>query len=61
VLVPLVADQGRSVCTACVDPRTTARPGARVRLSVDPARFHFFDADTGRAIGPAGRPATVPT
>jgi len=57
LLVPLVADEGRSVCTACVDPRTSARPGGRVRLSVDPARFHFFDAETGLAIGAAGRPA----
>jgi multiple sugar transport system ATP-binding protein len=57
LLVPLVADEGRSVCTACVDPRTSARPGDRVRLSVDPARFHFFDAETGLAIGAAGRPA----
>jgi multiple sugar transport system ATP-binding protein len=59
VLVPLVADEGRSVCTACVDPRTSARPGRRVRLSVDPARFHFFDAETGLAIGAAARPAAV--
>jgi multiple sugar transport system ATP-binding protein len=57
LLVPLVADAGRSVCTACVDPRTSARPGQSVRLSVDPARFHFFDAETGLAIGAAGRPA----
>ena len=57
LLVPLVADEGRSVCTACVDPRTSARPGGHVRLSVDPARFHFFDAETGLAIGAAGRPA----
>jgi multiple sugar transport system ATP-binding protein len=28
-----------------------ARPGRLVRLSVNPARFHFFDRDTGRAIG----------
>ena len=57
VLVPLVADEGRSVCTACVDPRTSARPGGTVRLSLDPARFHFFDTETGLAIGAAGRPA----
>jgi multiple sugar transport system ATP-binding protein len=60
VLVPLVADEGRSVCTACVDPRTSARPGGTVRLSVDPARFHFFDTETGLAIGAAGRPAPAP-
>ena len=60
VLVPLVAAEGRSVCTACVDPRTSARPGSRVRLSVDPARFHFFDTETGFAIGAAGHPAPAP-
>ncbi|HSD03914.1 MAG TPA: sn-glycerol-3-phosphate ABC transporter ATP-binding protein UgpC [Gaiellales bacterium] len=60
MLVPLVADEGRSVCTACVDSRTTARPGGRVRLSVDPTRFHFFDVDTGHAIGAAGHAAPAP-
>jgi multiple sugar transport system ATP-binding protein len=60
VLVPLVADEGRSVCTACVDPRTSARAGGTVRLSVDPARFHFFDTETGLAIGAAGHPAPAP-
>jgi multiple sugar transport system ATP-binding protein len=57
VLVPLVAAEGRSVCTACVDPRTSARPGGRIRLSIDPARFHYFDTETGLAIGAAGHPA----
>ncbi len=51
LLVPLVAGEGRSVCTACVDPRTDARPGAGARISIDPARFHFFDLDSGLAIG----------
>jgi multiple sugar transport system ATP-binding protein len=60
VLVPLVAAEGRSVCTACVDPRTSARAGGTMRLSVDPARFHFFDTETGLAIGAAGRPAAAP-
>jgi multiple sugar transport system ATP-binding protein len=59
LLVPLVADEGRSVCTACVDPRTSARAGSTVRLSVDPARFHFFDTETGLAIGAAGRSAAA--
>jgi multiple sugar transport system ATP-binding protein len=51
--IPLVAAEGTSVFTAAVDARTAARPGRGVRLSVDPARFHFFDRDTGRAV-PAG-------
>ena len=49
-LIPLVAAEGTSVFTAAVDARTRARAGGRVRLSVDPARFHFFDRDTGQVI-----------
>jgi hypothetical protein len=30
-----------------------------VRLSVDPTRFHFFDPDTGLAIG-TSTPAIAP-
>ncbi|MFL5933058.1 MAG: ABC transporter ATP-binding protein [Gaiellaceae bacterium] len=36
--------------TARVGPRTTARVGDQVRLAVDPARFHFFDPDSGRSL-----------
>jgi multiple sugar transport system ATP-binding protein len=35
---------------ARVDARSSVRPGARARLSVDPARFHYFDPATGSAI-----------
>ena len=52
--IPLVAAEGTSVFTAAVDARTAAQPGSTVRLSVNPARFHFFDRDSGRAI-PARR------
>ena len=48
--IPLVAAEGTSVFTAAVDARTAARSGARVRLSVNPERFHFFDRDTGQVI-----------
>jgi multiple sugar transport system ATP-binding protein len=48
--IPLVAAEGTSVFTAAVDASTAARSGARVRLSVNPARFHFFDRDTGQVI-----------
>src|ERR671925_1545758 len=48
--IPLVAAEGTSVFTAAVDARTAAVPGGRVRLSVNPDRFHFFDRDTGRVI-----------
>jgi multiple sugar transport system ATP-binding protein len=52
-------EENRAVFCARVDARTHARPGARVRLSVDPRRFHFFDPVTGLAIG-ASKPATAP-
>ena len=53
-VVPLVADAGESICTARVNPRSTARAGDRVRLAVAPDRFFFFDLETGRAIQPEG-------
>jgi hypothetical protein len=50
--------EGKSVFCARVDPRTKARPGAIVHLSVDPSRFHYFDKDTGLRVG-TGAPARV--
>jgi multiple sugar transport system ATP-binding protein len=44
--------------TARVEPHTTARVGDRVRLAVDPARFHFFDLETGRSL--LGAPVEEP-
>jgi hypothetical protein len=44
-----VTDRG-SLLNARVDPRTSARVGSTVRLTVDPTRFHFFDADTGSSL-----------
>jgi multiple sugar transport system ATP-binding protein len=35
---------------ARLDPRAGVRSGQRVTFGVDPARLHFFDPDTGRAI-----------
>jgi multiple sugar transport system ATP-binding protein len=46
----LLADES-TLFTARIDPRSDARQGATVSLAVDPAAFHFFDADDGRAIG----------
>jgi multiple sugar transport system ATP-binding protein len=57
-VVPLLGDEGGSVFCARVDARTRARPGERVRLSVDPARFHYFDKETGRRVG-SGLPAAA--
>jgi len=47
-----------SLFTARVDPGTSAKPGAPLRLAVDPSRFHYFDPETGlrleqdRALAP---------
>jgi multiple sugar transport system ATP-binding protein len=49
--IPLIADPlNQARFCARVDARTKASPGSSVRLSVDPARFHFFDPATGLAI-----------
>jgi multiple sugar transport system ATP-binding protein len=40
----------RALVNARVDPGTDARVGERLRLAVDPARFHFFDADSGVSL-----------
>jgi len=47
----------KAVFTARVDPQTSARPGRTTTLSVDPARFHFFDLETGLRIEQAAAPA----
>ena len=44
-----------TLLSARVDPRTTARVGGRMRLAVDPARFHFFDRETGASLLSAAR------
>jgi multiple sugar transport system ATP-binding protein len=41
-----------SLFTARVDPGTSAKPGAPLRLAVDPSRFHYFDAETGLRLEP---------
>jgi multiple sugar transport system ATP-binding protein len=49
----------QALFTARVDPRCTARVGERLPLAVDPARFHYFDPDTGDRLAPAGAPELV--
>jgi len=46
----LLADDRRALFTARVDPRTSARPGANLTLTVDPARLHFFDPESGERL-----------
>jgi multiple sugar transport system ATP-binding protein len=57
--IPLVESEGTSTFTARVDPRSRARKGGRVRLSVDPERFHFFDPVTSNAISSRAHSASV--
>ncbi len=47
-ILPLITE--RAQFCARVDARTRAKPGERIRLAVDPNRFHFFEPDTGLAI-----------
>jgi len=54
----LVAVEG-SLFTARVDPQTSARPGAQLRLAVDPARFHYFDPETGFRLEQSREPLAV--
>ena len=44
-------DAGPSaLLNARVDPGTRARVGSRLRLSLDPGRFHFFDPASGASL-----------
>jgi multiple sugar transport system ATP-binding protein len=44
----------QALFTARVDARSPARVGDRLRLGVDPERFHFFDPETGNRLAHAG-------
>jgi multiple sugar transport system ATP-binding protein len=46
-----LAAEGKSLWTARVNPKTQAHVGRSIDLAVDTGGFHFFDADTGQAIG----------
>jgi multiple sugar transport system ATP-binding protein len=48
--------EDRTRFTARVDPQTAARPGATLRLAVDPSRFHYFDPETGARLAGAASP-----
>jgi multiple sugar transport system ATP-binding protein len=56
----LVAVEG-SLFTARVDPGTSARVGSTLRLAVDPARFHYFDPETGLRLERDRQPVAVPS
>ncbi|HEU0193425.1 MAG TPA: sn-glycerol-3-phosphate ABC transporter ATP-binding protein UgpC [Gaiellales bacterium] len=57
--VPLVAAEGTCICTACVNAASPAEAGGEAEVSVDPALFHYFDPDTGVAVGTATTAATT--
>jgi multiple sugar transport system ATP-binding protein len=40
----------KALFNARVDPRTRAAIGDRLRLAIDPHRFHFFDPKTGKSL-----------
>jgi multiple sugar transport system ATP-binding protein len=46
-----IAGEGQSLWTARVNPKTQAHVGRSVELGVDTSGFHFFDKETGYAIG----------
>ena len=45
---------------ARIDPRVNAAVGRPLTLAVDPARFHFFDVESGISLLPATPAATEP-
>ena len=47
----------RALFTARVDTRTAAAVGRTVPLAIDPARFHYFDPESGARLELAAEPA----
>ena len=46
----LYFDLGDFPMTARVDPRTTARPGDKVKFAIDVEKIHVFDKETEQII-----------
>lgn len=46
----LAGGSDRAFFTARVDPRSTARVGAPLRLAVDPARLYVFEPSSGNSL-----------
>jgi len=46
----LAAERDRTLLTARVDARTSARVGGTVRLAVDPSRLYYFSPETGESL-----------
>jgi hypothetical protein len=46
----MMADDRRALFSATLDPATPARRGDVCRLTVNPARFHFFSPYDGKSL-----------
>ncbi len=46
----LLAVDRRALFTAEVAETTEARVGSKLRLALDPSRFHFFEPETGKTL-----------
>ena len=55
----LLATDRRALFTAEVPEGTEVRPGEKIRLALDPSRFHFFDPATGATLRPGALAATA--
>jgi multiple sugar transport system ATP-binding protein len=54
----LTAEEGQSLWTARVSPKTQARAGRTIELAIDTNALHYFDPDSGQAIpAPHGAPS----
>jgi multiple sugar transport system ATP-binding protein len=49
--VPAGSEAGSATMVGRVSPRTDIREGDRAQLVVDTGRLHFFDLETGLALG----------
>jgi multiple sugar transport system ATP-binding protein len=50
----LLADDHRAVFTAELREAPAVRPGQRLRLALDPSKFHYFDPETGENLRRGG-------
>jgi multiple sugar transport system ATP-binding protein len=54
----LTAEEGQSLWTARVNPKTQARAGRTIELAIDQLALHYFDPESGEAIqAPHGSPS----
>jgi multiple sugar transport system ATP-binding protein len=56
----LTAEEGQSLWTARVNPKTRARAGRTIELAIDVLALHYFDPESGQAI-PASHGSPSPS